>query len=155
VDAAARQEHWRKSSFNIHPNTSLLTTIKQDAAAVVHMAKEGIDVSDPDHPIYPDVSSFIVNDVVAGLAYNTRLFRFDPDSPDMLKSTSKSAGDQGDRVAQAHHTFVQRLRELLGRGMSVLVRGWEPDERLTWNVESVETFKGSADQMIEYQGEIP
>ena|ERR1700677_1829608 len=44
--------------------------------------------------------------------------------------------------------------EHLAAGRLVVVRGWNPEATTIWDSHSISKFKGSMDQLIEYQGHV-
>lgn len=116
---------------------------------------QGADVTDPQHMVLPpDVQAHPINDVVVAITYNTEILEVDRSSINILKATGRSADLKGSRAEQAHIRFMAELRKYTAMGLYILIRGWFPDRPLTWNVESIQAYKGSADQCIEYQGNL-
>lgn len=110
---------------------------------------ESADATHPECVLQPkDVESFPINDVVVALTYNAEVLTPDPLSSELLMATDASS----DRGILAHSQFMARLRYFMVRGYYILVRGWLPDHRITWSVDSIKSIKGSMDQAIEYQG---
>jgi hypothetical protein len=57
-----------------------------------------------------------------------------------------------DKVAEAYEEFIDKLRYNIACGRYVIIRGYSPQHRVMWERRSVQTFKGSLDQEIDYQG---
>jgi hypothetical protein len=51
--------------------------------------------------------------------------------------------------------FIATIDTNLAQGRYVVVRGWTPECTTTWDIRSIEKFKGSMNQLVEYQGNIP
>jgi hypothetical protein len=112
------------------------------------------DLTDPDNPVSypgdPRVDAHIKNPVIVVLHWDQPLLGG-------LKFNLNAAvlGHQAafkDEVGKAYKDFIENLRYNLACGRYVIVRDWYPQQRVTWDHHSVENFKGSLDQQVDYQG---
>lgn len=120
------------------------------------MATEGVDVTDPACPLYPDVHTRPVNNVIECILYNHDLFTIKPGNHQNIFSECEiSTSAESTRIAAAQTSLISELRALLSKGKYAIVRGWYPDSPTTWNKESIAAFKGNLNQDVQYQGKPP
>jgi hypothetical protein len=112
------------------------------------------DVTDPDHPISrpgdPRLEAHIRDPVVVVLHWDT------PYLGGLQYSTLAAVMGHTqafkDKAAEAYEEFIRNLRYYIAHGRYVIVHGYRPQHKVMWDRRSVQTFKGSLDQVIDYQG---
>lgn len=110
------------------------------------------DATQPDRVVPPpNCQTFPVQDLIVALFYNAALLRFQPPAGDILSGTTIPLGDSLD-ATEEHNRFMNEFRIWLAKGYTVIVRGWLPHLRVSWQASSVKSFKGSVEQTIQYQG---
>lgn len=130
----------------------LTDRLTQDQPPVLHLAREAIDVSDPDRPLFPHgVKVIDVSKLIVALLYHPDDFTPGPTSLDSLLYGSEHHAHVQNK-ARALNNFVAALRVHLAKGQYILVRGWKPAFETGWDEDSVQAFKGSLYQPVEYQG---
>jgi len=112
------------------------------------------DVTDPDHPIAipgdPRLDAHLFDPVVVILHWDTPYLG--DLNYNLLAVVMGHSQAFKDKAANAYEEFIGKLRYYLACGKYVIVRGYYPKHKVMWDRRSVQTFKGSLDQVIDYQG---
>lgn len=127
----------------------------QDIIPVKHLASTAIDVSDPNHPIFPHgVQQITVSKYIAVVLYDPDTIS--PAAPSL--DSLRYGGPHTARVssqAEVLKALVDAIRTNLAQGRYVIVRGWRPAIDMAWDDAAVEAFKGPLVQGVEYEGKLP
>ena len=147
---------WGRNAVSVTIHVYLLIHVdpfNKDTDAVNHMASAP-DLTDPNNPISypgdPRVDAHIKNPIVVVLHWDQPLLgglKFNPIAAVLGHQPAFKA-----KVGKAYNDFIGDLRHHLACGRYVIIRGWYPQHKVIWDHRSVENFKGSLDQQVEYQG---
>jgi hypothetical protein len=112
------------------------------------------DLTDPNNPVAvygdPRVDAHLRNPVVAVLHWDTPWLG--GLKHNVLAAVMGHQPAMKERIERAYNEFIEHLRHYLARGIPVIVRGWSYQHKVLWSHNSVQNFKGSLDQLIDYQG---
>ncbi|KAF7967906.1 hypothetical protein HWV62_32547 [Athelia sp. TMB] len=120
-------------------------TTSQDQMAVKYLAERGLDVSDPERPLYPKnmppgMHAIPVADHIVGILYDARQYSPEKLSLEMLFAPSNFAGRVAEKMGKMND-LVNTLRLCQAQGKYVIIRGWVPPTDCAWDDAAVIAFK--------------
>jgi hypothetical protein len=117
---------------------------------------QALDVTIPEHicaiPGDPRVDSFIKNPVLVRMEWTDELKGPRSNRPDVDLTGYNKEEEEAHKIK--YSAWMDELQGHMAAGRNVVVGGWRPDLRTTWDIDSIAKYKGSTRQMIEYQGTI-